>query len=296
MLPDDFALGNAAGTARTMSDLDALLKTGATHIRLGSIREFIDPGNQGVTYYFDPSTLTSYNALGVPDQLAIAGYRNLLPLMVEKAHAAGKKVVVSVHATSAAQYARIAAFAFGCGVDEVELNLSCPNDRPADGLKIIPCYDPGYTEAILKTIVGYCPGRLFEVKISPIGNALVKDLVRIFVRSGIVRSVVGINTVPNQEPKDKNGAPCLSYIGQDQKRHHTGGMGGMAIKNESLRVQEAFVRLLPSEIGYHAVGAIFDAADVRERIKMKACGVQSATALIETPPFGRWFNEVLQAI
>lgn len=296
LLPDDFAIGNAAGTARTMSDFEILLKTPVTHIRIGSIREFPEAGNKGRTYFFDPVTRESGNALGVPDALAIEGYRPLLPQMVAKAHAAGKKVVVSVHASSAEQYARIAAFAFSCGVDEVELNLSCPNERLSSGPKIIPCYDPNYTETVLDVVRQHCPGRLFEVKVSPIEDAIVPDLATVFVKSGIVRGVVGINTVPNQTFKNPDGSQGLDYIGQDGNRYHTGGRGGATVADESRRVQEAFVRILPKSIAYHAVGGIFDAADVKERVKGGARGVQTATALLETKPFGKVFHNILQAL
>ncbi len=288
---DEIALSNAAGTARTMADFDALLKTPVTHIRIGSIREFPEKGNTGRTYFYDPDTGESGNALGVPDALAIAGYATLLPLMVAKAHAVGKKVVVSVHASSPEQYARIAKFAFECGVDEVELNLSCPNERLVGGPKVIPCYDPEYTETVLRVAAKHCPGRGFEVKVSPIENEIIPELVRVFVRSNVVRSVVGINTVPNQTFTNPDGSHGLDYKGQDGKWYQTGGRAGKPIAAERRRVQEAFVRLLPDRIGFDAVGGIFDIADVKECVAGGARGVQSATALLETRPFGRLFYD-----
>ena len=294
MIDEHFTFGNAAGTARTMQDFEALLKTTATTATIGSMREFKNPGNTGRTYFYDPVTRESGNALGVPEAIAKEGYAILLPLMVAKAHALGKKVKVSVHASSPDEYARLAAFAFSCGVDEVELNLSCPNERLTTGPQIIPCFDPGHTLRILSRVYVYCPKRKVDVKVSAIGNDLIPELVRVFTGSGVVRNVVGINTIPNQTFKNPDGSEGLDYIGEDKKRYHTGGQAGKPIADERRRVQEGFVRLLPKDMGFIAVGGIFTAEDVLECERDRARGVQTATALLETPPYGRIFNEWAQ--
>jgi len=291
---DIFSFGNAAGMARTMEHVDALLRTPATDITIGSARRQKHDGNSGTTYFFNKETKESGNALGVPDAIAEKGYAILLPQMAEKTRAASKVLRFSAHAATADEFAYLTSFAFSYGADEVELNLSCPNERRKDEKKIIPSYDPALTRRILGRVALYASGKKVAVKVSPVGDDLIPELAKEFVRSGIVSHVVGVNTIPNQTFTNPDGTQGLDYIGEDGSRYHTGGRAGAPIKDERRRVQAAFKKVLPTNIGFIAVGGIWTAEDVLESYREGAYCAQCATALLETPPYGRIFHEWAQ--
>src|SRR5258707_15814266 len=84
-------LMNAAGTCKTVEDVQKFATTPVCAIVAGSYTYDSRLDNDGVTYYAD--SIRSVNSKGIPN----GGKEYLqehLPLMVEIAHAAGKPLIV----------------------------------------------------------------------------------------------------------------------------------------------------------------------------------------------------------
>ncbi|MBI1999502.1 MAG: dihydroorotate dehydrogenase, partial [Parcubacteria group bacterium] len=96
---------NAAGTCRTLEDVEKFARTSIAAIVVGSVTASPRPENQGVTYYEQrsdtDSLLFTVNSRGMPNG-GIPYYENHLPQMVRVAHDAGKKLVLNVAGVSAA--------------------------------------------------------------------------------------------------------------------------------------------------------------------------------------------------
>ncbi len=259
-------IGNAAGTVKTIEDVQKLCNSAVTRITVGSITKQKREGNRGETYYFDPATNTSINSIGLRNE-GIEWYHlaGKLRRMVQLAHAAGKELWASVVGSSPEEFVELADTCFGCGVDGVELNFGCPNVHDGDKTKPVLSYDPASCQVILDHMdAAFTMGhKQISMKISPVPNDIARDLFACANTSQTITEVPLCNTEPNQELKKPDGSPALAYYPQGgQKLMHVGGRAGAPLKQEVLRLLPVACETLFPSMRIMVVGGIFSGADV----------------------------------
>lgn len=293
---ENISFGNAAGTIKTLEDVKKACKTAMTDITVGSITYQKREGNKpdkgyGRVYYYHPTEGWSVNALGMPN-MGMTEFLQVLPQMAKLAHRAEKNLRVSVAGFTPDEYATMTAECYDTGADEVELNLGCPNVWGPDGTqKPIPSFDPALTRSILlKTRSVLRNKKKVSVKVSPVIHNpwLVRELMEFFGDVGCVSSVVGVNTMPNQERQAHDGHPALSF----EDGNHKGGGAGSMIRKTSLQFQELACAYLPKSVDYITVGGISTGKDVFSRLRLGAKGFQCGTEYLERG--GKIFSDLIE--
>lgn len=285
---NSLSVGNAAGTIKTTLDVEkACARNAMTAVTVGSVTLKPKGGNVadlggGRIYYYDQDGGWSLNSLGLPN-IGFEEYMKLFPEMAKRIHAASKEFRVSIAGESADEYADMAAECYKLGVDRVELNLGCPNVWGTDGSqKPIPSYHPEVARRILLIVRSRLPkGKKVDVKISPVEHAhKLRVLAEMFGDVHCVCNVVGTNTIPNQNRKDSDGNPALSF----NDGNHLGGLAGSPLYADSLRVHRKMREHLPKSIDYIAVGGLSHGANVYKHLELGAVGFQSGTGYYEQGP------------
>lgn len=309
---ENLGVGNAAGTVRTIEQVRKLARSAVTRITVGSITKHAREGNMpipgGHIYYFDDKTGASVNALGIPN-VGIEAFGNMLDEMVSLAHAAdNKELWVSVAGFSPEEFVELATACFAHGVDGVELNLGCPNIHDGGVSKPIFSYNAEMVCEVLEymdaAFVGQ--GRRIGVKISPVPGDILVDLVHAVNRSMVVTDVIAVNTIPDQELKDKAGASALAYMppGGDTVKK-TGGLAGTPLRAEGLRVvrelrshsEKAKATLIRSTKLW-VVGGIASGADLMEYFREtdEIDGFEVGTAYYENEDVAIFFEILVEFI
>lgn len=285
------SLGNAAGTIKTLDDVQKACRSAMTEITVGSVTLEPRTGNLGEIYYYHPTERWSLNSLGLPNP-GLSSYAQVLPEMVICAHEVGKRLRVSVAGFSPDEYAILAAKCVESGADEVELNLGCPNVWGSTGQKPIASYHPELTAQILEKVQGEIKGAAVAVKISPVDDIqLLTELARVIDESDIVYKVVASNTIPKKERQREDGKSALSFTfdASDTKKKHEGGLAGASLLQLSLQTVSTLATLLPEQeiIG---VGGIFTGEHAMHYWRYGVSGFQCATAFLVYGP--KIFSEI----
>jgi len=292
---ENLKFGNAAGTVKSMLDVERACASAMTEITVGSITvkqrdgNTPDPG-KGRVYYYHPKEGWSLNSFGL-NNMGLTEYSRILPEMVLRAHGAGKNLRASVAGFSPEEYALLAEECLGANVDEVELNLGCPNVWGEGGQKPIASYHPALTASILKAVrERVARGRMVAVKISPVENrSVLLELLEVIWASGIVKRIVGVNTIPNQERLAEDGSAAISF----NNGNHVGGLAGTAIFDRAQDVMSYVANYFEDELELTTVGGISSGETALQRLRWPGItGFQCATAYIEQGP--RLFSNILQ--
>jgi dihydroorotate dehydrogenase len=278
-------VGNAAGTARSLFEVDKLCNSAVTRITVGSVTTEARDGNAGTTYHFDPATLNSINSIGLKN-IGIDKYRRgPLAAMVRAAHdAEGRKLHVSVAGFKVHEFSEMAEICFDAGVDGVELNLGCPNIHDDGVSKEIFSYNPELCEEIFDTMKIFAgQGKEIGAKISPVPNEVLRPLAQAINRSTVITEVVPINTLPGQRMMLPDGKDALTYLppGVSKEFKHEGGLAGAALREHGLRVVKGLRELLHQNTRIIGVGGIFTGAHAGEYLDSGADGFMCATSFIE---------------
>jgi dihydroorotate dehydrogenase (fumarate) len=265
---------NAAGTCKSLADVEAFARSAVAAIVVGSITVRARPGNAGNVYWPGPSY--SVNALGLPNR-GLDYYGEALPRMVEMAHGAGKPIVVSVAGFDVAEYRRLVDVVAPTGVDLIEVNLACPNVWDGGAQKRIACFDPGQTAAICAAVgdalqTGAGSGVPYGVKISPFSDpAALADLAALLGAAAVgPRFVTAVNTFPNALVVDAEHRPVIDV--------ELAGLSGPALKPVGLGQVRQLRRLLPDTVDIVGAGGVGEGRDVAEYLRAGAVAVQAATA------------------
>jgi dihydroorotate dehydrogenase (fumarate) len=283
-------LMNAAGTCKSLDEVDTLARSAVSAVVVGSITRQARTGNSGNVYH--TGSFFSLNALGLPNP-GLAYYREQLPHMVSLAHGAGKPLIVSIAGFSAPEYAQLAYEVALTGIDLIELNLACPNVWDGGTQKRIPCFDNDQTAAIctqvghaLEAVVGTTPGSHlttrsnhlpppFGIKISPFSDpsalASLAGLVGTLSRGPHgPRFVSAVNTFPN--------ALALTGTQRPVVDAELAGLGGPALRPVALGQVRQLRQLLPATVALIGVGGVTDGGDIVDFLHAGASAVQAATA------------------
>lgn len=291
------SVGNAAGTVRTVEGVKKLLGSAVTRIKVGSMTRKPRSGNLpipgGRTYYYNNETMSTLNALGMPN-VGIDEFEKLLPEMVSLAHAAGKELWVSVAGEYPEEFSELAEICFAAGADGVELNLGCPNVHDGGVSKPIFSYHPELVEEVLDlmTMRFYGQNRKISVKISPVPNDVLAKLARVINSNVVVTEVTATNTLPNQEMKDGAGSPALSFTPPGGNEVlHKGGLAGPGLRPDALRVvsqlrshAEKARSTLFGSLKLTVVGGIASGEDLMEYFKVtdEIDGIEVGSAYFES--------------
>ena len=269
---------NAAGTCRTLEEVQKLLRSASAAVMVGSITIEPRAGNSGNVYRSGKTY--SLNSLGLPNGGLLYYREETLLKMVSCAYTAGKPLFVSIAGFSPDEYAVLSSFAFACGADLVELNLGCPNVWDGSTQKQIPCFDPALVCSILscvETKVG--ANAKISVKISPFSDPyMLSKVVKVIGMSKVVKAVTAVNTFPNAFGYEREGGKLKPQIGSG---NGLAGLGGPVMKSIGLGHIRQLKDLLPSRIQIIGVGGITRGTDVLEYLDSGACVTQVATAYLE---------------
>lgn len=142
-------LVNSAGTAKYPAQLDPLYRTPITSLLLGTTTLARRAGNPGTVYWCSSALGASQNAYGLPNP-GMGEIYLMLRELVEIAHSHGKLLRISVLGYTHEEVALLVYRAALAGVDEIEINTSCPNEgKPG----VLLCYDAKALKDMLTLVV-----------------------------------------------------------------------------------------------------------------------------------------------
>lgn len=301
-----FIVGNApCGSVKTVEDVKCACRSGATRITVGSItlskRLGNTPAGSFGTYYFDPETLESGNALGL-NNMGLDEFLRVVPKMLALAHAADKKLIASVAGFSIEEILQLVCACLKAGVDGVEINFGCPNVYLASGeRKAIFSYDADLFGRSLDALKAALP-RDWDRNLQPLGakvspvehREVVTRLSDAVSRTDIVDEIVAINTDPDHRFMLPGGVDALAFYAEEGgPLLHTGGQAGAPLREIRRRVVRLWRELQPHRT-IIAVGGVFTGLDVYEAVNEDgANGFECATAYIEKGG-PRIFSDILE--
>lgn len=279
---------NAGGTCRTLEEVTELTNSNSAAVVVGTVTYLARSGSSGETYWSFPDE--SFNKRGLPNG-GFPYYERMLIRMAEVCHQAKKPIILSITGSLRAaekhnDLVLLTNLAVECGVDLIELNLSCPNnaDEPPSIL----------TDEGTRRVLDYLCSRIdssvkLTVKISPfysqtkapnpttpvesiiIDEEKLGPVCEVINNYSNVVGVVSCNTLPGVLFYDKD------------KNLRSGAMGGRSLKPISLKQIKVLEKYLRPDIDIIGVGGIRTAKDVLEYQKTspKVKAVQLCTSLID---------------
>ena len=284
-----FSIGNTAGSVKTPHDMDLLARTAITEATIGSYTLMERRGNIGDTFYANNEG-TSWNAIGLTNCGIRALANEPLHTMARQAHLARKHLIVSIAGNTPEEYAEMTEVLYAqeprlrskqLSMPEIELNFGCPNVRRSDGTRHeIISYHPATAAEYLCAVARVLPaGVKVRVKISPVPDDIIPELAAVIGESGIISSVIAVNTKPDQTGLRENGDYALNYRPTEDSPNllHVGGMAGTALKPEGIRVVNALCEHLSMDVRIIGAGGIRTGQDVLDYIDTGAAGVQIGT-------------------
>ena len=273
-------LMNAAGTCKTLEDVEKFARSAVSAIVVGSVTLEARLGNEGSVFW--PGPMYSQNALGMPNR-GHYYYWEVLPSMVDIAHAAGKALILSVAGFSPGEYGELTRLAYRGGVDCIELNLGCPNIWNGGEQKKIASFDPAGIRAIRANVQPW--SHPVGVKLSPYSDPGMLDEVADALNHAPIRYVATCNTFPNSLVLDENGKPVID-VG-------FAGLSGPVMKPIGLGQVKQLRERLPDSIQLVGVGGITKGRDIWEYQQVGASAVQVATAYWNSNENPAVFGEIL---
>ncbi len=266
---------NAAGTCRSIEEVEELASSPVSAIMVGSITCESRNGNGGNVFWTSPDGQFSINANGLPNR-GIDFYKRALPKMADIAHKANKLLFVSVAGFSPEQYGLLTQKAFQLGADIIELNLSCPNVWSEGIQKIISCFDEELLFATISEITDSVQEESrVGVKISPFSDYfLLENIAGLLGNWRLIKFVTVCNTFPNGFALDEKGKPVITF------GDGYGGLSGPALKPIALGQVKWLRDLLPEWIDIIGCGGIATGKDVADFLVAGATAVQVGTAFL----------------
>jgi dihydroorotate dehydrogenase (fumarate) len=265
---DPGIMNAACSVAKSIDDVKALAKTPIGAITVGSITVEPRQGNPEPRWYTGDGY--ALNSFGMPNA-GIEFYQEQLPSMIKLAHAAGKKLSLSIAGFNTAEYVMLAKLADDTKVDLLELNLGCPNISIEGKQKPIASFDPRAINEIVEAVSQTASSPLL-LKLSPYSNpAELQMIAGVIAKTNKVSAVVTSNTFPNSLML-KHGEPIVAA--------GFAGFSGHNFLPIGLGQVRQFRKALPETIAVIGVGGIETKADVELYKQAGANGVQAATVIV----------------
>ena len=270
-------LMNAAGTCKSLEEVQKLARSPTAAIMVGSITLQGREGNKGEVFWTD--NVFSLNSIGLANP-GVPYYNQYLPAMVNIAHRAGKPLIVNVAGFNPSEYATLTKICIEKGADLVELNLSCPNVWEKEKQERIACFDSQLVSEILgcvEEVVGIEAN--IAIKLSPFSDPfLLKQVAGVIEKFRAVKAVTTSNTFPNALLFDEKGKPRITPGGG------LAGLGGPALKPIVLGQIKQLREVLPKNIAIIGCGGIANGKDIRDFQLAGAPVVQICTVLLQFGP------------
>ncbi len=275
------AEGSINGTVKDeiVNRVKILSKTGIGAITLGSVTILPQAGNAArygdPTYYHDPETGLTYNAMGLPnigfDQAAV-----LITQLSEIAHDHGKPLFLSVSPSAESvefggdtirqSELLVSRGIYLSEIDGLIYNGSCGNIFLETGeRKSILGYDLKRMEDLVDKLTpivrGY--GKLgfkFPPYLSAEQLEIVPKLADLFNSSDVFSFVITSNTIPGHVALDKSGNPIMKVPGG------IGSMSGPGAAKVGKQQLEMWRSLLKPEIEIGAELGIYDGRELGHRV------------------------------
>ncbi|MEJ0054082.1 MAG: dihydroorotate dehydrogenase [bacterium] len=276
---------NAAGQVKLPHEVEPLLALPSDILRAVTLGSYtLEPraGNSGNVFWDDGlNDPTSLSALGLPNP-GIGEALRFLPDLIDKIRASGKRVRVNIAGFDVDEYHELIKACVGIRVDEIEINLGCPNVRNEGVQKPIFAFDPERIAEIL-TMAHRVSGTLGEpdiaVKLSPYSDPFFLAKVAAVLRTHLhaYMKLVTCNTFPNAYGFIRPMTPAIDA------NDGYAGLAGHAMKHVALGQVRQFSRLLPS-FDIVGVGGISGGRDLREMELAGAKEAQVGTAFFTHGP------------
>lgn len=290
-------LMNAAGWCKYADgpEFEDLLNSAATDITMGAITWNPREGNhtdKGDIFWTDDLSGDGLNSLGMQNPGA-EYYKEHLPEMVKRTHDRGKHLRVNIAGFSPPEYANLACYAMESGVDEIEVNLGCPNVWNDSKQKPIVSFDLFGMARILDDITDAVGDTAPVVlKLSPYSNPVqLTEIIKLISSRPLVKGVVTSNTFANAIDFTDDGKPIIG-VGDG-----LAGLSGAAMLRINLGQTFQFRQQLPTRIKVFGVGGIRTGRDMWKYINCAgADGIQVGTELFKRkmPGACRIFDDILQ--
>lgn len=262
-------MNGACSVAKSLEDVQALAKTKAGVVMVGSITKDQRDGNAAPQWF--EGNGYAMNSFGMPNG-GLDYYKQALPEMIGLVQAAGKKFALSIAGFSTQEYVDLAEMADSVKVDLLELNFGCPNVRLDGEQKPIVSFDRVSIAEIVEAVAEVTDIPLM-LKLSPYSNpGELAEVAKTINNIGSVAAVVTMNTMPNGYMKDSSGNEVIA----------TGfaGVSGPAVLPIALGQAKQFRNNLDDSIEVVAVGGIESAEDAELFFNEGIAMVQAATLIV----------------
>lgn len=270
-------LGIGAGIYKTARDTpDTLLDT-VSSVTYGSFCSTSNEGNANIptekTEIFDPDTMTSLNAKGLPNQGLEPFLRDEIPIIVQQFQGKLAQIRVSISPRKEGELQDMVKLIHKYGVQDsiiLEVNLACPNHRTEGGnLSPILARDPDAVNERLKEMSAYT-GR-WEFKVSPDSDYMLLNRLVWSAKDYGASGIVAGNTRPG------DGTLAGKKLHPDVKG---GGLGGAVLLSSTLTQVRQLQQLIQSngaDIVVRACGGATDAQAVRSINQYQPAEIQAVT-------------------
>lgn len=270
-MQEPLPLGIAAGVYKKASDIPIELLDTVTFVTPGSFTNSYNHGNRDlpVTELYDPETEASKNAKGLPNDGLPHFWETEIDALIDLFDGHLAELRPSLSPRKEGELGHMRAFLMENErwrqIDEIEVNLACPNHRDADGLHPVLARDPQAVNDRLKEWGGY-PGD-WAVKIAPdTPESVLGELVDVIATFTPTRIVSANTRLSDGELAGKR----LSV--------EKGGQGGKPLLEAGLQQIGILSRLLqPHGIKLDACGGITNAEAARRYQEQGADRGQMAT-------------------
>ncbi|OGG47592.1 hypothetical protein A2671_00250 [Candidatus Kaiserbacteria bacterium RIFCSPHIGHO2_01_FULL_49_13] len=280
---------NAAGTCKVHAHVETLARSAVTDITLGSITVKPREINVGDVFWVSGNG-ASLNSLGLPN-LGLIWYELHLRQMVKTAHDAGKRLRLSIAPFNHDDVVVLTMLGAQATVDEIEINLGCPNVWDGQVQKPIASFDTAtvvdYLDTACRCIESWGRNIGVSAKVSPYSDPSQLEAVANAIASiKGVTAVVACNTFPNAFAW--NGERAAISPGEGHA-----GLAGTPMKHITLGQVRKFRKLLPPHIDIYGAGGVRGGQDIIDLLRAKASAIQVGTAYAdgEKP---RIFTDILE--
>lgn len=273
--------GMAAGFDKNAEVVSELGTLGFSHVEIGTITRFAQPGNPKPRLFRLKKDLSLINRMGFNNDGADVVARRL-----ELLRASGKKLpIIGVNIgkskvteieDAVADYSYSAEKLAACA-DYLAVNVSSPN---TPGLRSLQAIDQ--LEPILVAVLERSLGKPVLVKIAP--DLADEEVIAVahLAKKLKLAGVIATNTTTSRD----------GLLADDHKvaAMGPGGLSGPVLATRSLEVLALLRSALPDEMAIISVGGVFSSDEVRQRLRLGAQLVQGYTGFVYEGPL--WAQKI----
>lgn len=273
--------GMAAGFDKNAEVVSELGILGFSHVEIGTITRFAQPGNPKPRLFRLKKDLSLINRMGFNNDGADVVARRL-----ELLRASGKKLpIIGVNIgkskvteieDAVADYSYSAEKLAACA-DYLAVNVSSPNTPGLRSLQAIVQLEP-----ILVAVLERSLGKPVLVKIAP--DLADEEVIAVahLAKKLKLAGVIATNTTTSRD----------GLLADDHKvaAMGPGGLSGPVLATRSLEVLTLLRSALPDEMAIISVGGVFSSDEVRQRLRLGAQLVQGYTGFVYEGPL--WAQKI----